>query len=139
MCNVAGHARLTWVDMQVSACCNCSATQSVDAHRKFLYLHVGSFLTARRAQMASSKKTTSDMVTSVAAQLMILYDHAMAEKNTEAAEAYALALNLLRRETKGIKISFDGPPPTLRRIPQAYFPEELADRLPPKHRPEQTE
>lgn len=89
--------------------------------------------------MASSKQPSSDMITSIAAQLMILYDHAMSEKNTEAAKAYALALNLLRRETKGIKISFDGPPPTLRRIPQVYFPEDLVDRLPPKHRPDETE
>lgn len=79
------------------------------------------------------------MVTSIAAQLMILYDQAMSEKNPEAARAYALALNLLRRETKGVKISFDGPPPTLRRIPTVHFPEDLADRLPPKYRPETTE
>jgi len=138
MCNVSGHARLTWVDTQVFARCNCFAIQPVDAHKQFSYLHIGFFLTARRVQMASSKKKTSDMITSVAAQIMILYDHAMTEKNTEAAHAYALALNLLRRETRGIKISFDGPPPTLRRIPEAYFPEDLAERLPPKHRPEQT-
>ena len=75
------------------------------------------------------------MIGSVAAQLMILYDHAMSEQNEEAARAYAMALNLVRHETKGVKIFFDGPPPTLRQIPQVSFPEELIDRLPPKHQP----
>lgn len=85
--------------------------------------------------MAQSKEPTRDMVCSIAAQLMILYDEAMKEKNTEAAEAYARSLNIVRNETPGVRILFDGPPPTLRQIPRIGFPDDLARRLSPKHRP----
>lgn len=85
--------------------------------------------------MADSKEPTRDMLGSIAAQLMILYDNAMSEDRTEAAEAYAMALNVVRNETEGVKIFFDGPPPTVRTVPRAEFPMELTNRLAPKHRP----
>ena len=75
------------------------------------------------------------MLGSIAAQLMILYDDAMARGEEEAAEAYAMALNVVRNETDGVKIFFDGPPPTLRTVPRKTFPEDLESRLAPVHRP----
>lgn len=75
------------------------------------------------------------MIGSIAAQLMILYDEAMKENEREAAEAYAMALNVVRNETKGVKIFFDGPPPTLRKVPRRQFPDTFVKRLAPKHRP----
>ena len=75
------------------------------------------------------------MLTRIAAQLMILYDDAMSDDRKEAAEAYAMALNVVRNETPGVKITFDGPPPTLRGIPTKDFPEDLAKRLAPHLRP----
>lgn len=78
---------------------------------------------------------TREMLGSIAAQLMVLYDNAMADGQKEAAEAYAMALNVVRNETKGVKIFFDGPPPTLRTVPRKSFPEDLASRLAPMHRP----
>lgn len=80
-----------------------------------------------------------EMLGRVAAQLMILYDDAMADDRNEAANAYAMALNVVREETTGVTISFDGPPPTLRRIPKKDFPKDLEGRLAPKHRPTQSE
>lgn len=85
--------------------------------------------------MASGTEPTRDMIGSIAAQLMILYDEAKKEKNEDAAQAYSMALNVVRNETKGVKIFFDGPPPILRKVPRASFPEKYADRLSPKHRP----
>lgn len=75
------------------------------------------------------------MLTRIAAQLMVLYDDAMSDDRKEAAEAYAMALNVVRDETPGVKIAFDGPPPTLRGIPTKDFPEDLAERLAPQQRP----
>lgn len=80
---------------------------------------------------------TREMVVRIAAQLMILYDDAVSEDRKEAAEAYAMALNVVRSETEGVPISFNGPPPTLRGIPTREFPEDLAQRLAPPHRPVQ--
>ncbi|WP_146110128.1 hypothetical protein [Salinibacter sp. 10B] len=85
--------------------------------------------------MSSSQEPTREMLGSIAAQLMILYDNAMADGQTEAAEAYAMALNVVRNETNGVKIFFDGPPPTLRTVPRKSFPEDLEGRLAPMHRP----
>jgi len=82
---------------------------------------------------------TRQMLVRIAAQLMVLYDDAVAEGRREAAEAYAIALNVLRNETEGVTISFDGPPPTLRGIPTIDFPDRLEERLAPKHRPSETE
>jgi hypothetical protein len=75
------------------------------------------------------------MLIRIAAQLMILYDDASSEGETEAAEAYAMALNVVRNETPGVKITFDGPPPTLRGIPTRGGPEERAGRRGPPQRP----
>lgn len=75
------------------------------------------------------------MIGSIAAQLMILYDEAMKNKEPDAARAYALAINIVRNETEGVEIRFDGPPPTLRKIPRLGFPDGLVKRLSPKHRP----
>ena len=48
-----------------------------------------------------------------------------------------MALNVVRNETNGVKIFFDGPPPTLRTVPRKSFPEDLEGRLAPMHRPNQ--
>jgi hypothetical protein len=89
--------------------------------------------------MADSNAPTREMLGSIAAQLMILYDDAVSDDRTEAAEAYAMALNVVRNETDGVAISFDGPPPTLRTVPRRSFPEDLAGRLSPAHRPDGAE
>lgn len=86
--------------------------------------------------MADSKDPTREMLGSIAAQLMILYDDAAADGRSAAAEAYAMALNVVRNETDGVEISFDGPPPTLRTVPRRSFPADLAERLSPVHRPD---
>lgn len=83
----------------------------------------------------SSAPPSREMIVRIAAQLMILYDDAMSEGRKEAAEAYAMALNVVRSETDGVTISFNGPPPTLRGIPTKAFPDDLAERLAPPHRP----
>jgi len=85
--------------------------------------------------MAVEKEPTREMLGSIAAQLMILYDDAASKKEKEKADAYAMALNVVRNETEGVKIFFDGPPPTLRTVPRKAFPEDLAGRLAPMHRP----
>jgi len=85
--------------------------------------------------MADSDDATSQMLGSIAAQLMILYDDAVTDDRTEAAEAYAMALNVLRNESDGVEIVLDGPPPTVRTVPRKTFPEDLAERLAPIHRP----
>ena len=85
--------------------------------------------------MADEREPTCEMLGSIAAQLMILYDDAMANDRPEAAEAYAMALNVVRNETNGVKIFFGGPPPTLRTVPRTSFPERLEERLAPLHRP----
>jgi len=85
--------------------------------------------------MAESDDPTPKMLSRIAAQLMVLYDEAMNEKNREAAEAYARALNILRTETQDVRITFDGPPPILRKVPKIPFPDEHCDRLSPHHRP----
>ena len=85
--------------------------------------------------MGETKKPTPDMLSSIAAQLMILYDEAVKQGDQDVADAYARALNIVRNETPGVRISFDGPPPTLRRIPRVSFPSGLAKRLAPMHRP----
>jgi len=82
---------------------------------------------------------THQMVVRIAAQLMVLYDDAASDDRREAAQAYAMALNVLRNETKGVTISFDGPPPILRGIPTIDFPEDLKGRLPQTHRPTEEE
>jgi hypothetical protein len=89
--------------------------------------------------MADSNEPTRDMLGSIAAQLMILYDDAAANDRSAAADAYAMALNVVRNETEGVKIFFDGPPPTLRTVPRKSFPEDLESRLAPMHRPDRTE
>jgi hypothetical protein len=89
--------------------------------------------------MADSNEPTREMLGSIAAQLMILYDDAAADGRSAAAEAYAMALNVVRNETEGVKIFFDGPPPTLRTVPRKSFPEDLEGRLAPMHRPGGTE
>ena len=86
--------------------------------------------------MAEEAQPTREMLSRVVAQLMVLYDGAMREDRPEAAEAYAMALNVVRNETTGVTISFDGPPPTLRTIPRTTFPDDLVDRLAPAHRPQ---
>lgn len=86
-----------------------------------------------------SNGPTRSMLVRIAAQLMILYDDAMTNDRKEAAEAYAMALNVVRNETDGVKITFDGPPPTLRGIPTIDFPERLEERLAPNHRPAQAD
>jgi len=78
---------------------------------------------------------TRRMLIRIAAQLMILYDDASSDGRKDASEAYAMALNVVRDETPGVKITFDGPPPTLRGIPTKDFPNELAERLAPQQRP----
>ena len=80
---------------------------------------------------------TRRMLIRIAAQLMILYDDASSEGEKKAAEAYAMALNVVRNETPGVKITFDGPPPTLRGIPTMDLPDDLAERLAPQQRPVQ--
>jgi len=85
----------------------------------------------------ASNGPTRQMLVRIVAQLMVLYDDAVSSDRREAAQAYAMALNVVRNETKGVTISFDGPPPTLRGIPTIRMPERLADRLAPKHRPSQ--
>lgn len=85
--------------------------------------------------MADQTESSRKMLGSIAAQLMILYDDAMADDRQDAAEAYALALNVVRNETDGVNILFDGPPPTLRTVPRKSFPDDLEDRLAPIHRP----
>ena len=85
--------------------------------------------------MAESDDPTPTMLSRIAAQLMVLYDEAMNEKNREAAEAYARALNILRTETRDVRITFDGPPPILRKVPKIPFPDEHCHRLSPNHRP----
>lgn len=87
--------------------------------------------------MADETEPTREMLGSIAAQLMILYDDAMADDRTEAADAYAMALNVVRNETGNVKIFFDGPPPTLRTVPRKSFPDDLEGRLAPMHRPSQ--
>lgn len=87
--------------------------------------------------MADEQQPTREMLGSIAAQLMILYDDAMTDDRREAADAYAMALNVVRNETDGVKIFFDGPPPTLRTVPRKSFPEDLEGRLAPMHRPSQ--
>jgi hypothetical protein len=86
--------------------------------------------------MAESNAPTREMLSRIAAQLMILYDEAMNDKNKEAAQAYARSLNILRTETKGVTITFDGPPPILRKVPRLPFPDDYIHRLSPRHRPE---
>jgi hypothetical protein len=86
--------------------------------------------------MATTKEPTRDMLASIAAQLMILYDEAMKRGDQDVAEAYARSLNIVRNETPGVRISFGGPPPTLRQIPRVAFPQTLFKRLAPKHRPD---
>jgi hypothetical protein len=85
--------------------------------------------------MADSAESPSKMLGSIAAQLMILYDDAVTDDRSEAAEAYAMALNVVRNESEGVEIVFDGPPPTVRTVPRKSFPENLAERLAPMHRP----
>lgn len=85
--------------------------------------------------MPVSEEPTREMLSTVAAQLMILFDEAMKEGDRDVAEAYARALNIVRNETAGVRITFDGPPPTLRQIPRVSFPASLVKRLAPKHRP----
>jgi hypothetical protein len=75
------------------------------------------------------------MLGRIAAQLMVLYDDAASNGRSDAAKAYALALNVVRTETDDVPIRFGGPPPTLRTIPRTSFPEDLVDRLAPTHRP----
>ena len=87
--------------------------------------------------MSDETQPTREMLGSIAAQLMILYDDAMSDGRKEAADAYAMALNVVRNETDGVKIFFDGPPPTLRTVPRKEFPDDLEDRLAPMHRPTQ--
>ncbi len=88
--------------------------------------------------MGATKEPTRDMLASIAAQLMILYDEAMKRGDRDVAEAYARSLNIVRNETPGVRISFDGPPPTLRQIPRVAFPQNLLKRLAPTHRPEKS-
>lgn len=88
-----------------------------------------------RIFMAGQTKFTRGMLASISAQLMILYDDAVGDDRPEAAEAYALALNVVRNETNGINIAFDGPPPTIRTAPRKSFPDDLEDCLAPMHRP----
>lgn len=83
----------------------------------------------------ASNGPTRQMLVRIVAQLMVLYDDAISSDQGEAAKAYAMALNVVRDETEGVTISFDGPPPTLRGIPTVDFPEQLEDRLAPQHRP----
>jgi len=85
--------------------------------------------------MPASEEPTCEMLSTVAAQLMILFDEAMKAGDRDVAEAYARALNIVRNETDGVRITFDGPPPTLRPVPRVGFPESLAKRLAPSHRP----
>jgi hypothetical protein len=85
--------------------------------------------------MSDADRPSPEMLSRIAAQLMVLYDEAMNEKNREAARAYARALNVLRTESREVRISFDGPPPILRKVPKLPFPAEHAHRLSPKHRP----
>jgi len=85
--------------------------------------------------MDDSDNSTPRMLGSIAAQLMILYDDAVTDDRPEAAEAYAMALNVVRNESEGVEIVFDGPPPTVRTVPRKTFPEDLAERLAPVHRP----
>ncbi len=75
------------------------------------------------------------MIARVAAQLLVLYDEAIEADYPEAAKAFALAFNLVRNETRGVKVSFGGPPPVLRQVPRMDFPDALAERLPPHLRP----
>lgn len=85
--------------------------------------------------MADETPSTREMLGSIAAQLMVLYDDALAKGRPEAAKAYAMALNIVRRESGSVQIRFDGPPPTLRSVPRMSFPEDLDGRLSPVHRP----
>lgn len=71
----------------------------------------------------------------MAAQLMVLYDEAKQEHRTEAAHAYAVALNVLRNETKGVRVTWNGPPPILRTVPRLKLPAVLGERLPATYRP----
>lgn len=85
--------------------------------------------------MAESDRPTPAMLSRIAAQLMVLYDEAMNDKDRRAAEAYARALNILRTETQDVRITFDGPPPILRKVPRVPFPDDYRDRLSPSHQP----
>jgi len=88
-----------------------------------------------RTVMAESDRPTPAMLSRIAAQLMVLYDEAMNDKDRRAAEAYARALNILRTETQDVRITFDGPPPILRKVPRVPFPDDYRDRLSPSHQP----
>jgi hypothetical protein len=85
--------------------------------------------------MDDETSPTSEMLGRIAAQLMVLYDDAMTRGRSDAAEAYAMALNVVRAESRDVQIRFGGPPPTLRTVPRKSFPEELEGRLSPMHRP----
>jgi len=85
--------------------------------------------------MADADDPTPEMLGRIAAQLMILYDDAVTDGRSEAAEAYAMAINVVRDETEDVEIVFGGPPPTLRTVPRTSFPDDLAERLAPMHRP----
>lgn len=85
--------------------------------------------------MSDADDPTPEMLGRIAAQLMILYDDAVTDGRSEAAEAYAMALNVVRNETGDVEIVFGGPPPTLRTVPRKSFPDDLAGRLAPMHRP----
>lgn len=85
--------------------------------------------------MSTENAPTSEMLGRMAAQLMVLYDDALTEGRTEAAQAYAMSLNVLRNESVSVPIRFGGPPPTLRTVPRLHFPDELKERLSPVHRP----
>lgn len=76
-----------------------------------------------------------DMLARIAAQLLVLYDEAASTEQIEAARAYAHAFNIVRNETRGVRISFGGPPPVLRQVPRLATPEVLTERLPPHLRP----
>jgi len=83
----------------------------------------------------ADEHTTGALLGRMAAQFMVLYDDAMANGRTEAAEAYAVALNVVRHESGDVSIRFGGPPPTLRKVPRKAFPKDLEGRLAPMHRP----
>jgi hypothetical protein len=70
----------------------------------------------------ADQKQIGAMLGRIAAQLMVLYDDAMANGRTAAAEAYAMALNVVRNESGDVPIRFGGPRPRSARSPARPFP-----------------
>jgi hypothetical protein len=90
---------------------------------------------ATGASASDAAPPVPEMLARIAAQLLVLYDEALNADREEEARAYAQAFNVLRDETRGVRITFGGPPPVLRKVPRLPPPPSLVRRLPPHLRP----